>query len=121
MNTSCTLTGEIQKIAGMRELDTSLRKIGLLNPDDPLSALLPIRDWYRSAAETYGLLVNAGFAPMSVRDWRSRGHDVVLVDFGQDLGPAGIAIDSESGVLSEVLDNLSRDAVDLSANELRLI
>jgi hypothetical protein len=65
-------------------------------PDDPLSALLPIRDWYRSAAETYGLLGNAGFAPMSVRDWRSRGHDVVLVDFGQDLEPAGIAIDSES-------------------------
>ena len=35
---------------------------------------------------TAARLVNVGFAPISSHDWRSRGNDVVLVDFGQDLG-----------------------------------
>lgn len=28
----------------------------------------------------------AGFDPVSLHDWRSHGYDVVLVDFGEDLG-----------------------------------
>lgn len=75
----------------------------------------------RRLGSTAAHLVKMGFAPISMHDWRSRGRDVVLVDFGQDLGPADIAVDSESGVLSELIDNLSRAAVKLSGDELRLI
>jgi hypothetical protein len=70
---------------------------------------------------TAGLLVSAGFAPIRAHDWRSRGSDVVLVDFGQDLGPANIASGSESGLLSELVDRLAHSRIELSADELRLL
>jgi hypothetical protein len=76
-------------------------------------ALLP------EVARTAATLAKAGFAPLGAHDWRSRGADVVLVDFGQDLGDARTQSGSEAGILSEVLDNLSRSGVELSASELR--
>lgn len=75
----------------------------------------------RSLASTTARLVNAGFMPVSAHDWRSRGQDVVLIDFGQDLGPAGIGAGFESGLLSEVIDNLANDGIRLSTANLRLI
>ncbi|MGH3795488.1 MAG: hypothetical protein ACRDSP_11420 [Pseudonocardiaceae bacterium] len=75
----------------------------------------------RSIGRTAGLLVSAGFVPLSAHDWRSRGHDVVLVDFGQDLGPPGVQHGSEAGLLSEVLDNVDRAGISLSPAELVLI
>ena len=74
-----------------------------------------------SIGSTAARLINAGFIPISSHDWRSRGGDVVLVDFGQDLGPSDMSHGSESGLLSEVLDNLLNDGVKLSDDELRLI
>jgi hypothetical protein len=76
---------------------------------------------FRRLGTTAALVVNAGFVPISVHDWRSHGDDVVLVDFGQDLGPPGLAHGTESGLLSEILDNLARDGVALSATELKLL
>lgn len=70
---------------------------------------------------TAGLLVKAGFAPLSTHDWRSRGDDVVLVDFGQDLGPSNIAKGSESGLLSEITDRIVRAKIELTADDLRLL
>lgn len=70
---------------------------------------------------TAAKLVNAGFVPISSHDWRSHGGDVVLVDFGQDLGPAGMSRGGESGLLSEILDNLSRDGAKLSAADLKIV
>lgn len=75
----------------------------------------------RSVGWTAACLVKAGFAPISAHDWRSRGEDVVLVDFGQDLGPAGLALGSESGLLSEVLDNLANAGLELSAVDLQIV
>lgn len=74
-----------------------------------------------SIGSTAACLINVGFIPVSSHDWRSRGGDVVLVDFGQDLGPPDMLRGSESGLLSEVLDNLLSDGVKLSDDELRLI
>lgn len=37
------------------------------------------------------------FAPLTIHDWRSRGQDVVLIDFGTDLGSAGAAASGMSG------------------------
>jgi hypothetical protein len=51
---------------------------------------------------TAACLVRAGFAPLSSHDWRSRGTDVVLIDFGQDLGPANLAVASESGLFVQL-------------------
>lgn len=75
----------------------------------------------RSIGRTAGRLVSAGFVPLSAHDWRSRGNDVVLVDFGQDLGPPGVGYGSESGLLSEVLDNVDRAGMGLSPTELMLV
>ncbi|MGH3972932.1 MAG: hypothetical protein ACRDS9_06360 [Pseudonocardiaceae bacterium] len=75
----------------------------------------------RSIGRTAGLLVSAGFVPLSAHDWRSRGDDVVLVDFGQDLGPPGVGHGSEAGLLSEVLDNVDRAGIDMSPTELVLV
>lgn len=75
----------------------------------------------RSIGRTAGLLVSAGFVPLSAHDWRSRGDDVVLIDFGQDLGPPDVGNGSEAGLLSEVLDHVDRAGIDLSPAELMLV
>ncbi|MGH3811082.1 MAG: hypothetical protein ACRDUV_01320, partial [Pseudonocardiaceae bacterium] len=76
---------------------------------------------YLCDLETAVLTVSADFVPLSADDWRSRGDDVVLVDFGQDLGPPGVGHGSEAGLLSEVLDNVDRAGIDLSPTELVLV
>ncbi|MGQ0777099.1 MAG: hypothetical protein ACT4NY_22240 [Pseudonocardiales bacterium] len=75
----------------------------------------------RAIGRTAGLLVSAGFVPLSACDWRSHGDDVVLVDFGQDLGPSGVGNGSEAGLLSEVLDNVDQAGIDLTSTELILV
>lgn len=39
---------------------------------------------------TGGILAKLRFVPVSIHDWRSRGEDVVLIDFGEDLGGWGV-------------------------------
>ncbi|MGH4012514.1 MAG: hypothetical protein ACRDSL_00955 [Pseudonocardiaceae bacterium] len=75
----------------------------------------------RSIGRTVGTVVSAGFVPLSAHDWRSRGNDVVLIDFGQDLGPPGVGRGSEGGLLSEILDNVDRAGVGLSPTELAIV
>jgi hypothetical protein len=42
------------------------------------------------------VFIRLGFRPNQVfLDFRSRGSDVVIVDFGEDLGPSGLSIDTE--------------------------
>jgi hypothetical protein len=69
---------------------------------------------------TAARLVGGGFVPLSAHDWRSRGTDVVLIDFGQDLGPANLTRGSEAGLLSEIIDRLSASYA-LSGTELQAI
>lgn len=69
---------------------------------------------------TAARLVRGGFVPLSAHDWRSRGTDVVLIDFGQDLGPANLARGSEGGLLSEIIDQLAASSA-LSGAELQAI
>jgi len=64
-------------------------------------------------------LVGAGFAPLSSHDWRSRGDDVVLIDYGEDLGPANIQQESEAGLLSEIVDQIARRNIELTTDELK--
>lgn len=40
----------------------------------------------RQFVEMYGKVIDAGFRPGSLHDVRSHGDDVVMVDFGEDLG-----------------------------------
>lgn len=76
----------------------------------------------RGVGTTAACLVNAGFAPSSVDDWRSRGDDVVLVDFGQDLGSPGMfKAGTEAGLLADVLASLDRTGVRLAPGELQLL
>jgi len=74
-----------------------------------------------SVGATAAYLINAGFAPLSAHDWRSRGNDVVLIDFGQDLGPANFRQGSETGLLSEVLHELASVCVELSDTDFQLL
>ncbi len=75
----------------------------------------------RALGRTAGLLVRAGFAPLSTHDWRSRGADVVLIDFGQDLGPPGLALGSESGLLAELLNLIDQRNIDLASDEVHAV
>ena len=55
------------------------------------SSSAPI-DILRQLATFAGVLSKLGFEPVDAfHDLRSRGYDVVIVDFGQDLGPPGIS------------------------------
>jgi hypothetical protein len=36
--------------------------------------------------DLYGMIIGAGFKPLSLHDLRSHGNDIVVVDFGEDLG-----------------------------------
>lgn len=53
---------------------------------------------------TYGRIRAAGFVPTSIHDWRSRGSDIVVIDFGQDLGPWGAA--TLYGMISDLVHQL---------------
>ena len=69
---------------------------------------------------TAGRITAAGFIPLSVHDWRSRGRDVVLIDFGQDLGPSGQSTvhGDSGGILGDVLQQLDDWGVSLDRSEL---
>jgi hypothetical protein len=75
----------------------------------------------RALGLTAARLIKAGFAPLSAHDWRSRGDDVVLIDFGQDLGPANLVHGAESGLLSEILDNLADAHLEFTAADMQFL
>lgn len=99
----------------------------LVEEDVPLTLIEALRsgqhrpELMQAIGATVARLLNAGFAPLSTHDWRSRRHDVVLVDFGQDLGPPNLARDTEAGLLSEVLDSIARERIELSSSDLRTV
>jgi hypothetical protein len=71
--------------------------------------------------EAAGKLASRGFTPLSVGDWRSRGSDVVLIDFGQDLGPPGMTNSAGFGLLSEIIERIEGAGVMLCGDDLRLM
>jgi hypothetical protein len=79
------------------------------------------RDLLSALGSTAALLAKLGFVPLKVGDWRSRADDVVLIDFGQDLGPAGIGGQTEGDVLPEVLGTISSLDISLTPVEYRLL
>lgn len=54
------------------------------------------------------LVADLGFPCLSLHDLRSRGDDVVFVDFGQDLGPAGILPNGHAALLDQACEVLER-------------
>lgn len=74
-----------------------------------------------AAGRNAALLATLGFLPLSLKDLRSRGKDVVVVDFGQDLGPPHrTASDTGISVLSCLIDDLSSD-LDLTPEDLQSV
>jgi hypothetical protein len=62
-----------------------------------------------SMAETGGAVTSLGFLPVSLfEDLRSHGEDVVMVDFGQDLGPPFVAKDRNPEVFDQLVRYLSK-------------
>lgn len=57
-----------------------------------------------------GVLTGLGFPALDVGDWRSRGSDVVLIDFGEDLGPQNLVDSHNTSILSHVVEKLERVA-----------
>jgi hypothetical protein len=71
---------------------------------------------------TLGIISRLGFLALSLHDLRSRGTDVVVVDFGQDLGPAGVMPPGQADLIHDVLTNLERNGVEqLAASELQAL
>jgi hypothetical protein len=63
-----------------------------------------------------------GFAPIDgYSDLRSRGSDVVIVDFGQDLGPAGVLPRGDYRVLEHLLTSLLLWEIEVGREQERKI
>jgi len=73
-----------------------------------------IRDLCSYAA----VLSRCGFAPISpFDDLRSRGSDIVVVDFGQDLGPPNQSTDLRPQLFSTLLNFLSSLRINLTTSQ----
>lgn len=73
----------------------------------------------RLACQTYrawARLCGAGFMPVSLHDWRSRGQDLVLIDFGVDLGDPSFGPQCTSK--DAFLDLSRRAGLDISATDI---
>jgi hypothetical protein len=66
-------------------------------------------------AELAGVVANLGFLPIGLfNDLRSHGDDVVMVDFGQDLGPPHVAKDENRAIFDELIKYLNGKGVVVS-------
>lgn len=75
-----------------------------------------------AAGRAAGLISREGFLPLSLLDWRSRGSDVVVVDFGEDLGgPGPRTPESALATLSELVHNFDRGGANLHGEELKIV
>lgn len=82
-------------------------------------------DLVRELAIYAAVLSKLGFAPIGpFQDLRSRGRDVVAIDFGEDLGPAHINGQTKSQIfsmLSAYLQELGLALSDREIDELRTV
>lgn len=75
----------------------------LLQCEELVSPLL------RQVASHIGTLLKLGFSPTNVLDdLRSRGNDVVMIDFGEDLGPPYVFSQPIQVVLDQTLGTLKK-------------
>ncbi|MGY2011589.1 MULTISPECIES: hypothetical protein [Nocardia] len=74
-----------------------------------------------AAGRAAALISKTGFTPLSLVDLRTRGSDVVFIDFGQDLGDPDANTRSGLLNLSEVISNLEHREINLSDAELRML
>ena len=88
---------------------------------DALSASCNSPALLRALGLTLNKLAKAGFRPVSIHDWRSRGDDVVLIDFGSDLGAPSDILTPSSNLVETALQDLGRAGVSLSTNEQEII
>ena len=70
---------------------------------------------------TVGVLTNLGFPVLGLHDVRSRGEDVVWVDFGEDLGPAGVVTIATASVLDDALQFLERSLRSVSRDDITAV
>lgn len=70
---------------------------------------------------TIGLLTGLGFPVLEISDWRSRGLDVVVVDYGEDLGPPRMVSPHHGTVLADWLALLERKDVLLAPTEIAAV
>ena len=68
-----------------------------------------------------GTIRACGFLLLSTTNFRSRGTDAVVVDFGQDLGAPGLASTETTSDITELLTRWERDGITLAASELRAL
>ena len=68
-------------------------------------------------AVVLGTLLKLGFSPVGILDdLRTRGDDVVMIDFGEDLGPPHIYSDKASEVSEHLLTKVQEWGVTLSVS-----
>jgi hypothetical protein len=68
-------------------------------------------------AELAGILVRLGFSPINpFTDLRSRGSDVVMIDFGEDLGPEGRGSSGRSEIFTMLLKTLDQWGIEVDSN-----
>jgi hypothetical protein len=65
--------------------------------------------------EAAGCIASAGFAPIDAfSDMRSRGSDVVIIDFGEDLGASGVCSSNNIEIFDQLLKTFTRWGISIS-------
>lgn len=65
------------------------------------------RELCTSMARVAGVVTSLGFLPVELfKDLRSRGDDVVVVDFGQDLGPLNVVQSTDDRLFNQLIEFL---------------
>ena len=103
------------------------RKATFLEEYVPVSFWDAIRDANRRTAildslgATLGTLTRLGYPCLNIADWRSRGTDAVIVDFGEDLGGPELVDPSNMGTLEDALNLIDQQDVRLTPQDLQCL
>ena len=93
-----------------------------LSLEEQLACREVSRPFLYGLAHLTATLVRLGFEPLDpFRDLRTRGNDVVVVDFGSDLGPPGTQEPSPDRLLQVLFDQLASWKCRLSAEDQALV
>lgn len=78
----------------------------------------PVQSILQCLATTYGVVARLGFVPIELfAGLRSRGTDVVIIDFGEDLGPAGMTNTTSQNPFERLMLDLAANGVEITASD----
>jgi hypothetical protein len=68
-----------------------------------------------------GIISRLAFLALSLHDLRSRGEDIVVIDFGEDLGPPGVTRPGQVDLIDHILTHFEQNDLRLRPSELQAL